>query len=171
MKTVIALVLLGVASACAQNCPQGTARITTSYGSYCGAPQPSAVHQPVAVATATVMATTTTNAGLNCPEGTSRLVTSYGSYCGTQQTASVQQPVQVQQTAPAQQPVSAQQSAAQQPVQQSLANQDVLELLKAGLGADIITAKIKASVCSFDTSPAALKNLKDARVPDAVILA
>jgi hypothetical protein len=46
-----------------------------------------------------------------------------------------------------------------------------LELVKAQLPADVIIAKIQESPCSFDTSPAALKDLKSAAVPDAVILA
>lgn len=52
-----------------------------------------------------------------------------------------------------------------------LSNKDVMELFKAGLSADIITAKIRSSRTSFDTSPAALQELKTAGVPDAVILA
>jgi hypothetical protein len=52
-----------------------------------------------------------------------------------------------------------------------LTNKDVLELVKAQLPADIIIAKIQGSSCSFDTSPGALKDLKSAAVPDAVILA
>ncbi len=52
-----------------------------------------------------------------------------------------------------------------------LGNQDVIDLLKAGLTPEVVVAKIKASVCNFDTSPASLKELKSAAVPDAVILA
>jgi len=52
-----------------------------------------------------------------------------------------------------------------------LTNKDVLELVKAQLPADVIVAKIQASPCNFDTSPSALKDLKGAAVPDAVILA
>lgn len=52
-----------------------------------------------------------------------------------------------------------------------LTNKDVLELVKAQLPADVIIAKIQGSACSFDTSPGALKDLKSAAVPDAVILA
>jgi len=52
-----------------------------------------------------------------------------------------------------------------------LTNSDVVGMVKAGLGADIIVAKIKTAPCSFDTSPAALKQLKDAGVPDTAILA
>jgi hypothetical protein len=58
-----------------------------------------------------------------------------------------------------------------QEVSSSLTNKDVLEMLKAGLTADVIAAKIKSSPASFDTSPAALAELKAANVPDAVILA
>ena len=52
-----------------------------------------------------------------------------------------------------------------------LTNGDVLDLLKAGLSQEIVIAKISASTCEFDTSPAALKVLKTSNVPDAVILA
>jgi hypothetical protein len=51
-----------------------------------------------------------------------------------------------------------------------LNNKDVIEMLKAGLGQEIVIAKIKSSNCAFDTSPDALKSLKAANVPDAVIL-
>lgn len=53
----------------------------------------------------------------------------------------------------------------------ALTNKDVLEMLKAGLTADIVVAKIKSSPTNFDTSPAALTELKAANVPDSVILA
>ncbi len=53
----------------------------------------------------------------------------------------------------------------------ALDNKDVLEMLKAGLAQEIVIAKIKTSVCKFDSSPAALQELKTAGVPDAVILA
>ncbi|MFP5234559.1 MAG: hypothetical protein ACLGSD_01545 [Acidobacteriota bacterium] len=53
----------------------------------------------------------------------------------------------------------------------SVTNQDVIAMLKAGLSADIVAAKIKASECRCDTSPAALEQLKSAGVPDNVILA
>ena len=54
--------------------------------------------------------------------------------------------------------------------QTALTNSDVVAMVKAGIGAEIIVAKIKTSSCSFDTSPAALKQLKDASVPDSVVL-
>jgi hypothetical protein len=44
-------------------------------------------------------------------------------------------------------------------------------MVKAGIGVEIVVAKIKTATCSFDTSPTALKQLKDAGVPDSVILA
>lgn len=72
-------------------------------------------------------------------------------------------------------PASAQQSSAQQntarPSQAPLSNQDVLAMQNAGLGPEIIVAKIKSSICDFDTSPAALEQLRGAKVPNEVILA
>lgn len=62
-------------------------------------------------------------------------------------------------------------SPTQTPASAPVTNNDVLEMVKSGLGADVIVAKIKASLGKFDTSPAALTELKSARVPDAVILA
>jgi len=52
-----------------------------------------------------------------------------------------------------------------------LTNGDVVDMLKVGLSPEIVIAKINASACAFDTSPAALKVLKSTTVPDAVILA
>jgi len=52
----------------------------------------------------------------------------------------------------------------------ALMNKDVIEMLKAGLPPDVVVAKIKSSETRFDTSPAALAELKTSRVPDAVIL-
>lgn len=52
-----------------------------------------------------------------------------------------------------------------------LTNKDVLEMLKAGLATEIIVAKIKSSPTKFDTSAATLAELKEAKVPDAVIMA
>jgi len=59
----------------------------------------------------------------------------------------------------------------QSKAQVPLTNGDVVGMLKAGIGAEIVVAKIKTASCSFDTSPAALKELKDAGLPDSVILA
>ncbi len=58
-----------------------------------------------------------------------------------------------------------------QPVPSVLTNQDVLDMLKAGLTREIVVAKIKSSPSNFDTSPAALTKLKAEGVPDSVILA
>jgi hypothetical protein len=55
--------------------------------------------------------------------------------------------------------------------QKALTNQDVVDLVKTGLSPEIILAKIRASTSQFDTSTAGLKKLKDAGVPDGVILA
>lgn len=55
--------------------------------------------------------------------------------------------------------------------QKALTNQDVVDLVKTGLSSDIVVAKIRTSTCQFDTSTAGLKGLKDAGVPDSVIVA
>ena len=52
-----------------------------------------------------------------------------------------------------------------------LRNQDVLTMLGARLAPEVIVAKIQSSATSFDTSPEALRRLKEAGVPDAVLLA
>jgi hypothetical protein len=52
-----------------------------------------------------------------------------------------------------------------------LSNKDISDMFGAGLPAEVLTAKIRSSACNFDTSPAALKYLKTAGVPDTVILA
>jgi hypothetical protein len=52
-----------------------------------------------------------------------------------------------------------------------LHNQDVLDLLKAGLSPEVVVAKIASSETAFDTSAASLKELKGANVPETVILA
>lgn len=53
----------------------------------------------------------------------------------------------------------------------AMSNADVLNMLRMGLSPGIVVAKIKASACNFDTSPATLQQIKAARVPDAVIMA
>jgi len=58
-----------------------------------------------------------------------------------------------------------------QTVTPALTNKDVVEMLKAGLTADVVVAKIKSSATNFDTNPSALAELKAANVPDDVILA
>lgn len=59
------------------------------------------------------------------------------------------------------------------PTQQSDAvsgNQEVLDLLKAGMSPAVVIAKIKSSSSKFDTSPAALQALKAAGASDEIIL-
>src|SRR5687768_2874616 len=68
-------------------------------------------------------------------------------------------------------PAAAKPETAAQPPTSPLTNKDVLDMLKAGLTADVIVAKIKSSETNFDTSPAALADLKAANVPEAVMLA
>jgi hypothetical protein len=53
----------------------------------------------------------------------------------------------------------------------ALVNSDITDMLDAGLSPEIVTAKIAASICEFDTSPGALKALKTRNVPGSVILA
>jgi hypothetical protein len=51
-----------------------------------------------------------------------------------------------------------------------LTNKDVVDMVKAGIGTAVVVAKIKGSANGFDTSPAALQELKSAGVPDEVVL-
>jgi hypothetical protein len=51
-----------------------------------------------------------------------------------------------------------------------LSNEDVLGMVEAQLATEVVVEKIKTSPCDFDTSPAALKRLKGAGVPDALLL-
>ncbi len=64
-----------------------------------------------------------------------------------------------------------QQPQTQEAAAAKISNKDVTDMLKAGLTPEIVVAKIKSSSTSFDTSAAALKELKEAGVPDEVILA
>jgi hypothetical protein len=50
-------------------------------------------------------------------------------------------------------------------------NQDVLDMTKAGLSANVIADKISSTPCRFDTSIAALASLKSAGVDDDVLSA
>jgi hypothetical protein len=78
-------------------------------------------------------------------------------------------PARAQDAAKIVQPSAApQQQSAQPPA--PLTNADVLKLVEAKLAPEIVVEKIKASPCDFDTSPAALKGLKDAGVPDSLLL-
>jgi hypothetical protein len=62
-------------------------------------------------------------------------------------------------------------SAPQAPPSAALTNEGILEMQSSGLSAEVILAKIKTSVCAFDTAPPALAQLKAGGVPEAVILA
>lgn len=52
-----------------------------------------------------------------------------------------------------------------------LTNKDVLEMVGAALAPDLITSRIRLTACRFDTSTSALIELKNSKVPDAVIIA
>ncbi|MBA2503663.1 MAG: hypothetical protein H0V27_12370 [Pyrinomonadaceae bacterium] len=52
-----------------------------------------------------------------------------------------------------------------------LTNKEVMEMVRSGLSADVIVAKIKRSRCNFDTFPGVLAEMKRNGVPEAVILA
>jgi hypothetical protein len=62
-------------------------------------------------------------------------------------------------------------AAAQQPDSAVLTNKDVLQMVGAGLGPDVIVAKIKRSKCRFETSAGDLSDLKKANVPDPILVA
>jgi hypothetical protein len=55
--------------------------------------------------------------------------------------------------------------------QETLTNQSIIDMVASKISQDIIVAKIKSSSNKFDTSSAALQNLKKAGVSDAIILA
>jgi hypothetical protein len=57
-----------------------------------------------------------------------------------------------------------------QQTREPLSNEDVIDLLQAGLSPEVVIAKIKSTPCKFETSPAALRQLKAAHVPSSVIL-
>ncbi|MEJ7576443.1 MAG: hypothetical protein WKF74_05525 [Pyrinomonadaceae bacterium] len=52
-----------------------------------------------------------------------------------------------------------------------LTNKEVMEMVRSGLSADVIVAKIKRSRCNFDTFPGVLAEMKRNGVPETVILA
>jgi uncharacterized protein YgiM (DUF1202 family) len=52
-----------------------------------------------------------------------------------------------------------------------LTNENILDLLRLKFSSDVILAKIKATSCDFDTSPTALKHLKQSLVPDRIVQA
>ncbi|MGI8670544.1 MAG: hypothetical protein ACR2J3_11995 [Aridibacter sp.] len=55
--------------------------------------------------------------------------------------------------------------------QENLTNEKIIEMVKSGFSEQIVVAKIKSSRNSFDTSTTAIKQLKDAGVSNAIILA
>jgi hypothetical protein len=57
-----------------------------------------------------------------------------------------------------------------QQLSRPLTNADVLKLVEAKIAAEVVTEKIKASACDFDTSSEALRALRDAGVPDSLLL-
>ena len=67
------------------------------------------------------------------------------------------------------QPTPAPQSQGAQPAR-PLTNEDVLKMVESKLASEVVVEKIKASPCDFDTSPPALGRLKEAGVPDALLL-
>jgi hypothetical protein len=67
--------------------------------------------------------------------------------------------------------LASQDSQTLKPTAKALTNADILDMRSAGLSQEVVEAKIAVSVCEFDTSLSALKALKAANVPDAVILA
>jgi hypothetical protein len=52
----------------------------------------------------------------------------------------------------------------------SLTNKDILLMHGAGLSDEVISEKIRNTPCDFDTSPAALADLKPAGISDSVVL-
>jgi hypothetical protein len=67
--------------------------------------------------------------------------------------------------------LASQNSQVQKSEAKPLNNSDVLDMLNAGISQDVVIAKIKKTMCDFDTSASALKTLKAAQVSDAVLLA
>jgi hypothetical protein len=85
--------------------------------------------------------------------------------CGAATAQSSDAAKTVQPSAP---PQSQAAPAAQAP--RPLTNADVLSMVEAKLATEVVVEKIKTSSCDFDTSPAALARLKEAGVPDALLL-
>ena len=71
----------------------------------------------------------------------------------------------------AQVPISQQPAPAGPTAGEVLTNDDVVKMVEANLGDDLIVSKIKASTCSCETSIDAILKLKGAGVSDAVIQA
>ena len=49
-------------------------------------------------------------------------------------------------------------------------NEDVIQMARAGLSAEVILEAIKKSLCKFDTSPSSIIAMKEAGVPDDVLM-
>jgi hypothetical protein len=52
-----------------------------------------------------------------------------------------------------------------------LTNKQVVEMVKAGLSAEVIISKIKTSRCNFETDPSILAEMKHNGVPNEVLKA
>ena len=57
------------------------------------------------------------------------------------------------------------------PATRALTNDDVVSLLRSGIGEDLIAEKIRTSSCEFRTDPEDLKTLHDDGISDAIIAA
>jgi hypothetical protein len=64
----------------------------------------------------------------------------------------------------------AQEHQAQNSTNLPVVNQDVIEMLRAGISPAVVLTKIKTTTCRFDTSPSALVSLKEAGVPDELLM-
>lgn len=72
--------------------------------------------------------------------------------------------------APVQQSEQQQRPEQRQQQQRPLTNADVIKLVGAKVATEVVAEKIKSSACDFDTSPDALSALRDAGVPDSLLL-
>ena len=73
-------------------------------------------------------------------------------------------------TPPQQQQLAQPAPTAHEPPPRPLTNADMLKLVETQLAPEVIVEKLKAATCDFDTSPEALRGLKRAGVPDALLL-
>lgn len=53
----------------------------------------------------------------------------------------------------------------------ALHNKDVVELFRTGISTETVVAEIRSAETNFDTSAASLKKLKDANIPEPIIVA
>jgi len=75
-----------------------------------------------------------------------------------------------QASTPAQGTAAAAGAGTARPVPARLTNEDVLRMVGAKIAPEVVVEKIRGTPCDFDTSPAALGRLKEAGVPDALLL-